>query len=418
MMDIHAQRREKVLQAMQDESIALIFAGKAPALSEDENYPFEVNRNFFYLTGLDKEEMILVLVKRAKQQQELLFIPPYDEFIAKWIGGRMSRAQAQAGAAIKDVRYLPEFNNLLASLYNYSRYQNGLKLYLDLWQYRPDQEPSPAMKLARAIRKTYPNTQICDLYPLLTNLRMIKDKTEIDAILKAIEITKSGIEAILSTAEDGINETVLEGAFDFALKRHLCRKTAFKTIMAGGKRATVLHYSANDQAVYAGETVLCDLGAVAEHYCADISRTFPLNGKFTARQKELYNVVLKAQNIVLEKAKPGVSLKELNQAVIDYYTAELPKHGLKEPVTTYYFHSVSHSLGLDCHDVYDYKTTLKPGMVITDEPGLYLSEEGIGIRIEDDLLITAERAVKLSQAIISDPEAIEAFMAENHAAIK
>ena len=162
--------------------------------------------------------------------------------------------------------------------------------------------------------------------------------------------------------------------------------------------------------------VLVDLGSAQEHYCADISRTFPINGKFTERQKEVYNVVLAVQQLVIDNARPGMTYTDLNDMVIKFYEQELPKIGLLKDgktVRDYYYHGVSHSLGMDCHDVTTPATkTLKPGMVITVEPGLYIAEEGIGVRIEDDIIITEEKAINLSQDILKTVEDIEALMAK------
>ncbi len=191
------------------------------------------------------------------------------------------------------------------------------------------------------------------------------------------------------------------------LAQNVCNKNAFKSICASGKRATVLHYSDNNQTMNDGELFLCDLGATFKNYCADISRTFPVNGKFTNRQKEIYEVVLGAQRVVEENAKPGITLRELNKLVVDYYTKELPKHNLNKDVSEYYFHGVSHHLGLDTHDVNIGNVPLVAGNIITNEPGLYIEDENIGIRIEDDLLITGTGNTVLSSDIPKQIEDIE-----------
>jgi len=216
---------------------------------------------------------------------------------------------------------------------------------------------------------------------------------------------------MMKSAKPGMNEMTLEGIFSFVLAQMLCHRTAFGTIAAGGKRATILHYHDNNQVINDNELFLCDLGATSDYYCADISRTFPINGHFSDRQKEIYQLVRNAQKIVEANAKPGVKLKDLNQMVIDYYKQELPKHGLNEAVSEYYFHSCGHHLGLDTHDIDGgLGAVLKEGNVITNEPGLYITAEGIGIRIEDDLLITADGCEVLSKEIIREAEDIERYM--------
>jgi len=194
------------------------------------------------------------------------------------------------------------------------------------------------------------------------------------------------------------------------------REHALPSIVAGGERATTLHYGENCCAVEDGQMVLIDLGAAVGHYCADISRTFPVNGKFTERQKEIYNAVLEAQKIVIKNAKPGLSMRDLNQMVVDYYETRLDDLGLRtegKTVRDYYYHSVSHSLGLDTHDICtERERILKPGMVITVEPGMYIAEEGIGVRIENDVLITEDGCIDLSEGILRTVEDIEALMAK------
>ena len=194
------------------------------------------------------------------------------------------------------------------------------------------------------------------------------------------------------------------------------RDHAFSTIVAGGGRATTLHYENNDQIVHDGEMVLIDLGSAEGNYAADISRTFPINGKFTQRQKEIYNAVLEAQNIVMQNAKPGITTGALNQMVIDYYESRLDDLGLRKDgktVRDYYYHGVSHSLGLDTHDISTGRNiVLQPGMVITVEPGLYIEDEGIGVRIENDVVITADGIEDLSYMIPRTVEDIEKAMAK------
>lgn len=243
-------------------------------------------------------------------------------------------------------------------------------------------------------------------------MRMIKDETEVEHLSKAIELTRKGIEAMMHNIRPGMNEMVMEGVFNFTLMRNGCPANSFKTIAAGGKNATVLHYSENNCVLNDNELLLCDLGAQDGFYCADISRTFPVNGKFTKRQKEIYDIVLGAQLMVEANARPGLSIKELNNMVIEYYREELPKHNLMKDVSEYYFHGIGHMLGLDTHDISnsDRDIVLKPGMVMTNEPGLYIEDECLGIRIEDDILITDDGCINLSANIIKTTEDIEKFM--------
>lgn len=220
----------------------------------------------------------------------------------------------------------------------------------------------------------------------------------------------------MTNLKPGMHEYQIESYFDQAIKFHGGTGIAFTTIAATGENATCLHYSSNNTQIKDGDLVLFDLGALYENYNADISRTFPANGKFTPRQKQLYNIVLEGQEVVFSHAKPGITTLELNQKLIAFYQKKLKEIGLiKEDseVQKYYYHGVSHHLGLDVHDLCEY-TPLKPGCVITNEPGLYIKEEGIGIRIEDDVLITEDGCVNLSKGIIKTVEEIEEFMEKNN----
>lgn len=410
-MNQYSNRRQKVIKSLPNNSAVLIFSGRAPQKSEDEAYDFSVNRNFYYLTGLDKEEMALLMYNIDGTTKEIMFILPFDEQLARWVGGRLSSEKVREISEVNDVREYDQLDGTISYIMNNMRRDNSFKFYFDLWQYNMKQNPSEGSLYAKKLQDTYPAVVIKDIYPVLTHLRLIKDEYEISCIRKAIHTTNMGILQMMRTSKPGINEMTMDGVFDFVLRQSMCKETAFKTIAASGARATILHYSDNDQIMKDGEMFLCDLGATYNYYKADISRTFPVNGKFTERQKELYQIVLNAQRIVEDNARVGIKIKDLNQMVIDYYKTELPKHGLNKDVSEYYFHSCSHHLGLDTHDVDGgLGATLEAGMVITNEPGLYIEDENIGIRIEDDLLITGTGAEVLSSEIIKEIDEIERTM--------
>lgn len=417
MHEIYAARRAKLLENKQGPCMVCIFSGVAPMKSLDEAYPFCVDRNFYYLTGIDRDHMILVLRKNYKGDfSEALYIEPYDEVLAKWVGGRMKKDEATAISGIKAIYHTEEFAGHLNGNIEHSRGLGKMQVYLDLWRYNNDQPDTPAHTLASHLQKRYPAVGIEEIHGDMAALRACKDEDELALMDQAQEHTRVAIEAMMRHAYPGVNESELEGAFDFALMKQGAREHAFPSIVAGGVRATTLHYVENNQTVNDGDLVLIDLGSAYKHYCADISRTFPVNGKFTPRQKEIYNTVLEAQNIVIQNAKPGMTTMDLNKLVIDYYESRLDDLGLRKDgkgVRDYYYHGVSHSLGLDTHDICtDRERTLKPGMVITVEPGLYIEEEAIGIRIENDVLITEDGCVDLSSNILRTVEDIEAFMAK------
>ena len=390
-----------------------IFSGKAPMKSLDESYPFDVDRNFYYLTGIERENMILMIRKTYSGTiLESLYIEPYDEVLAKWVGGRMRADEATELSGIETVKEIGSFDSDVGAFIDGSRGLGKYRVYLDLWRYNDDQADTPAHTLAARLQARYPAVSIDEIFGDLAAMRAVKTEGEIELMRRAQETTRVAIEAMMKHARPGMNERELEGAFDFALMKQGVREHAFATIVAGGKRATTLHYAENNCVVEDGQLVLIDLGSTHGHYCADISRTFPINGRFTDRQKQIYNTVLEAQDLVMANARPGLTTRDLNKLVVDYYESKLEELGLSGGVRDYYYHSVSHSLGLDTHDICtERERTLKAGMVITVEPGFYIEDEGIGIRIENDVLITEDGCTDLSADIPRRVEEIESLMA-------
>lgn len=404
MKEVLNKRRQEFLADKKAPYIAVLFSGIPTE-------HFDVNRNFYYYTNLKRENMVLVMAKLQEgMAMSRLFIEPYDEWLAKWVGGRMKKEEATQISGIRQVGYIEDFKQTLNSMIGSLRGKE-ITVGLDLWT--SEGKVNPALKLANELKETFPQVKIEDVYATVSRQRMIKSEDEIENMKVAQEHTRMAIEAMMRHARPNMNESELEGAFDFELKKHQVKEYAFQSIVAGGKRSTILHYSDNNQVVNDGELVLIDLGSSYNHYCADISRTFPINGKFTKRQKEVYNAVLEIQNQIINTAKVGMTLKDLNDQVIKFYEKKCDELGLLKDgktVQDYYYHSVSHQLGLDCHDVGDRGAKLEPGMVITVEPGLYIEEENIGVRIEDDILITEDKAINLSANILKTVEDIENWM--------
>lgn len=406
-------RRDK-LNELINVDIAVVFSGTAPMKSLDEVYPFFVDRNFFYLTGIDKENMIYVHCKDNDKYTSYLFIERFDEVKAKWVGARMLADEAKSISGIDNVMYVDEFEEFISGKMLRMRGRDMISVALDLWHNEYNQKLTRAHVFANELKKTYPNVVVKDIFTAMANLRIVKDEFELEQMKKAQEYMKVAIEEMLLTVKPNMNESAIEGAFDYALRKQCVREHAFKSIVAGGKRATVLHYSDNNQIVNDNELVLTDIGCTCGHYASDITRAFPANGKFTERQREVYSKVLEGQKLVISLIKPGVTTKELNDALVKFYETAVKDLGLSGKVSDYYYHGVSHQLGLDTHDIAasdDFCKYLKPGMVITVEPGLYIAEEGIGVRIEDDVLVTEEGSINLSADIIKEPDDIEKFMA-------
>ena len=411
--DFFVKNRSKLGEIMKADSIAVFFAGRAPYKSADDMYAFTPNRNFYYLSGIEEEKVILMMWKLGDKLSECLFIEERDEVMAKWVGETISVEQAESNSGIDDIRYLKDFNGDLGSLMNIYGIE---EIYLDLERQETDIPASRSQEFANAMLSKYPYVKINNVYKEIAKLRTIKCKEEVDIIRKAIDITYEGIKSIWKNAIPGMMEYEIEAYFNFELNKKGVKEFAFDTIAASGKNATVLHYSSNNTKTQDNELMLLDLGAQYQLYNADISRTFPLNGKFTERQKQVYNIVLKANEEVMKAVKPGVTLMELQNLCKSILAEGCKSIGLiKEDseLSKYYFHGVSHPLGLDTHDVGSRGMKLEAGMIITDEPGLYIEEEGIGIRIEDDILVTENGYENLSQSIIKSVEDIESFMNNN-----
>lgn len=408
--EFYIKNRERLMSKVDENSVVILFAGRAPYKSADETYQFTPNRNFYYLTGIDRENIILIMTKKNGKIEETLFIEESDPIMARWVGERMKSEEAKEISGISAVDYTKNFYSSLGGIFSRFNYD---KLYLDLERQDWNIPMTEAQSMAKEVREKYSYLNIKNIYYYISELRTIKQEEEIEEIRKAISITKCGIEKMMENAKSNMMEYEIEAYFDYVLTSEGVKDKAFKTIAAAGKNATVLHYSENNSKCGEDDLILFDLGAQTNYYNADISRTFPVSGKFTERQKRVYNVVLKANLEVMKAVKPGIPFAELNEIAKKVLAEGCKELGLikdDSELSKYYFHGVSHYLGLDTHDVGDRGEILKPGMVFTNEPGLYIPEEGIGIRIEDDLLVTEDGCENLSKDIIKTVEEIEAFM--------
>ncbi|WP_346889048.1 aminopeptidase P family protein [Clostridium sp. UBA1056] len=406
--------RQKLGEVIPSNSMAIFFAGQAPYKSADETYPFTPNRNFYYLTGIDEEKIIMMIVNINGKISEILFIQESDPVMAKWVGETISEDEAKEVSGIEDIRFLKDFESTVASYFDRFNMQN---MYLELERQEFNIMKTPSQNFAKELVERYPYIRIKNIYHDIALLRTIKREDEIELIKKAIDITYDGIKEMWSNAKPGMKEYEVEAYFNYVLKKNGVKDFAFPTIAATGKNATILHYVDNDTTTEDGDLMLLDLGAQYKYYNGDISRTFPINGKFTERQKEVYNIVLEANEAAMRAVKPGVTTSELQDITKKVLADGCKKIGLikdDSELDKYYFHSVAHPLGLDTHDVGPRNIELKPGMIITDEPGLYIEEEGIGVRIEDDILVTEDGYVNLSAHIIKSVEDIEEFMSKNN----
>ncbi|MFJ8453367.1 aminopeptidase P family protein [Bacillus paramycoides] len=413
------QNRERLVKTLPEESITILFAGQAPHMSADAHYKFVPNRNFYYLTGINEPNVIFMLKKFGNSVEETLFIEKSDPVLEKWVGKTVSKEEAEKLSGIKKVVYIESFEKTMSNTL-FTENVKHMNLDLELREWKGTE--TKTLAFAKHVREQYPHITIGNVYPNICELRVFKTEEEIEIIKEAIAVTKEGIYNVLKHAKADMMEYELEAHFDFTLKSSGIKHHAFNTILASGKNATVLHYEDNDAKVGQSDLVLLDLGAQKDYYNADISYTFPASGTFSSRQKQIYNIVLKALKETTELIKPGLKFAALNEHTKKVLAEECKAIGLiqeDEELSKYYYHGVSHFLGLDTHDVGTYKDrVLEEGMVITIEPGLYIEEESIGIRIEDDILVTKDGYENLSKDIIRSVEEIEEFMRENNVNVK
>ena len=405
-----ARNREAFMAGMRPRSLALFRAAAPARKNADEHYRYEQDSDFFYLTGIEAPLSALVLYPESQRAKQLLLIEKADPRLEEWTGKRMTADEAKARSGAEAIGFYDQLEQTIGhalgqvdALYvSYPAVALGAPL--------PEE-----LQFVNRIRERFPHLAIVRADPLVARLRLTKSAEEIALLKQAVAITALGLQAAMRTARPGIFEFELQAALEKAYQDNRSEDVGFPTIVASGLNACTLHYEANERQAKDGDLVLVDTGADYCHYTADITRTFPVNGRFSARQKEVYQQVLDAQRRTIALVRPGVTLTELNNRTREMLVEACKAIGLKretyEEYYTFIKHGVSHHLGLDAHDVIELRDEpLAAGQVITVEPGLYLAEENIGIRIEDDVLVTEGGGEVLSAQIPSEIAAIEALM--------
>ena len=391
----------------------VLYSGESVPCSMDEGYAFEANHHFFYLTGLRRENMALVMDKAGKEPKTALFIEEAIPSMERWTGKRVTKDEAKEISGVSDVRYIDCVESYIGRMVDREWVEAA---YYDCYRNAMNDVDSYNMTKAKKFAAAYPTVQLKNVHPILSGMRMCKDENEVNVIREAIALTDKGLRRILSTLKPGQMEYQAQAEFEYAIRHGGAEGTAFPTIAGSGINGCMLHYGTNHCEMQDGKLLLLDLGAKVRGYCADITRTYPVNGKYTERQKQIYDIVLKANQEVAKAARPGVTCAELNdlcKKVLAEGLIAIGKIESEDQIGTYYMHGVSHHLGIDTHDATNAQMAeLAPGMIITNEPGLYIDEEEIGIRIEDDLLITEDGCEVLSKDVMRTTEEIEAFMAE------
>ena len=408
------KRRQTVFDRMADNSIAVLYSGIEHHVSADEYDLFtaHANRNFFYLTGLRRDKMALVLDKAAAEPKTTLFIEEADPSMERWYGRKVTIDEAKELSGIDNVRFIDELDGALDMIMTR---EDVYTAYFDTYRHQKEDLPDYNVVKANEFKAAYPGVSIRNLFPFVAEQRMQKDEDEIALTKEAIKLTDTALKNVLANLKPGMFEYEAQADFEYSIRRNGAEWTAFPTIAGSGMNGTMLHYDTNQDMMEDGSLLLMDLGARVRGYNSDITRTYPVNGKYTERQRQVYDIVLEANRTVLKEAKPGMTTVDLNNICKKVLAAGCIRLGLiekEEEISRYYMHGVSHHLGIDVHDVtVDSNKKLRPGAIISDEPGLYIDEWEIGIRIEDDLLITEDGAVCLSEEIMRDADEIEAYMA-------
>ena len=410
--NFYVENRQKTAAHMTGNEAMLFFSGEGVRKTADENFPFFTNRNFLYLTGVKQEQSALLLQKKGDLVSECLFVTKTDLEREVWTGRRFTDAEINEISGVNEIEDIDTLNRRVNELLSF---QNITTLWLCFDALASERSFDIEREFAKQIQGRYPHIVVKNSYPLLAAMRKIKAPGEIDAIRNAMQITDAGIRRLMRVAKPGVMEYELEAEFNSELAAHGQRRTAFPSIIAGGERIFYLHYTTPMSIITDGELILSDVGAAYDEYCTDISRVFPANGHFSERQAQIYQVAYAANRAIMEQVRPGISFQTLNPICRKVSFDGLKALGLLNDIADigkYVWHGAVHHVGLDTHDVGGYEQPITENMIFTVDAGIYVREWGIGLRIEDNVLVTADGCENLSAAIPSTIEEIENLMAD------
>ena len=414
--------RKAFMAELKPKSLAVFNSNDIYPIGADSTLPFEQHRDIFYLSGIDQEESILVLFPNAyeKKQREILFIRKTDEHIAIWEGAKLTKAQANDISGIQTICWLEDFEAVFQKLSTQcdTFYFNTNEHYRQSVETQTRED-----RFIKWCKKQYPAHSNAKSNPILQKLRSIKDDEEIKQLQTACDITEKGIRRLLSFLKPGIWEYELEAELVHEFLRNRSKGFAYEPIIASGMNANILHYTQNNQQCKAGELVLLDVAAEYGNYSADLTRTIPVSGVFTKRQREVYNSVLRVKNEATKLLIPGMIWKDFHLEVGKLMTSELQGLGLLDKADIqnenpespaykkYFMHGTAHHLGLNTHDYGLLHLPMEANMVFTVEPGIYIPQEGFGVRLEDDVVIQKSGApTNLMKNIPIEVEDIESIM--------
>ena len=420
---LFVRNRANFAAQLPPKSVAVFTANEPMPRNGDEFFPFRQQSDFFYLTGINEENAYLLIAPDypIEALREILFIEPYDEVKATWQGEMLDNAQAAELSGVKTVKGGDAFWSFLNDI-ALSGYANTI--FLNTYEY-PKYEcaiETIQQRFVKQVKERYPMHNYGRTAPILNALRMVKSEDEIAVTRQACDITAKAFRRCLQTVRPGMYEYEVQAEIEYVFKKNNATGHAYTPIIAGGKNACCLHYSKNQSLLRDGDLLLFDIGCELNNYSSDLSRTIPINGKFTERQRDCYNAVLRVMKEITKLYRPGCTINEINEATRRLMEPEMVRLGLftaeqlrnqdpdKPLYKKYLMHGMSHHIGLDVHDSIDKFKPFAPGMILTCEPGIYIREEGIGIRIENDLLITEGEPVNLFEGLPTEIDEIEAAM--------
>lgn len=394
----YQNNRKAFAKAMQPNSLAVFNSNDIYPVSADSTLPFAQHRDLFYLSGIDQEETILLLFPDAvdEQQREILFVKETNAHIAVWEGAKLTKQEATERSGIQTVYWLSAFEQVFQELSTHCD-----RFYFNTNEhYRQNVETQTREdRFIAWCQQKYPAHGVAKSNPILQQLRAVKAPEEIDQIQRACNITAKGFERVLNLVKPGVWEYEIEAALVHEFIKNRSKGFAYEPIIASGKNNNILHYTQNNQACAAGDLVLLDVAAEYGNYASDMTRTIPVSGVFSARQKAVYEAVLRVKNEATKLLVPGTNWKEYHKEVGKIMTAELIGLGLLDKADVqnesaaqpaykkYFMHGTSHHMGLDTHDYGLLHLPMQAYMVFTVEPGIYIPEEGFGVRLEDDVVI-------------------------------
>jgi Xaa-Pro aminopeptidase len=418
---LFSDNRHKFKSNLKPNSVAVFFSNDILPTNADGAMGFKQNSDLFYLTGIDQEDTVLVIFPDVKdgKHTEVLFIKETSELIAIWEGAKLTKDQAKEVSGIKNIYWYTEFDKIFKT---FAFQAENIYLNSNEHTRRYIDTQTAEDRFNQRLRTNYPLHTIQRSAPIMHKIRAIKSGYEIELIQKACDITEKGFRRLLNYVKPGTFEYQIEAELIHEFVSNKSRGFAYGPIIASGKNACVLHYVENDKECKDGDVILLDVAAEYANYASDMTRVIPANGKFTKRQKEVYNAVLHVKNAAQKMLVQGNTFDKYNKAVGDLMTEELLKLGLikqdevknQNPAwpayKKYFMHGTSHFLGLDVHDVGFFYEPMQAGMVFTVEPGIYIPEENLGIRLEDNILVTTGEPINLMQNIPIEADEIEALM--------